>query len=306
VLDNMSLMMRGLGMAAFVSATALSAFVMARSDAAVLRWLLAAAAVAVVIHGQSEMSFHYAGSVVWAMCALGVAAAKPSVSARATRMGAAALIGLLASMSVVIGLGSASVQGSERLLDASADQLRSVSGDSAGRCEARIRVGSLVSGLSNQHYSMDARLPLAAAQQFELAARECDPSQRAALLEQAVDTLERAMERFDRQAILAAAVDAHARLAALNNDQSHWNRAIELATDLTRLDPHGIASWRNLGDILWAAGRTTEAAAAYQHALQNNANFELDELKQLSDKDSEGLRARIDRVRSSPSDAGSP
>ena len=67
------------------------------------------------------------------------------------------------------------------------------------------------------------------------------------------------MKRFDRQSIIVAAASANVRLASLTNDSTHWDRAIELAAEITRRDPHGIASWRNLGDMLWAAGRRIDA-----------------------------------------------
>jgi predicted negative regulator of RcsB-dependent stress response len=152
----------------------------------------------------------------------------------------------------------------------------------------------------------DHRQALAAAQQFVLAAEQCSTELRSDLLRHAVETLEEAMTRSDRQSLIVAAIGAHVRLASVTGDEAQWNRAIELAKEITQRDPHGIGSWRNLGDVLWAAGRGKEAAAAYERALQNDASFELDELKQLSNRDRQLIRDRTEGPRKPSQEAHSP
>jgi predicted negative regulator of RcsB-dependent stress response len=114
------------------------------------------------------------------------------------------------------------------------------------------------------------------------------------------------MARSDRQSLIVAAIGAHVRLAAVTGKEAQWNRAIELAMEITRRDPHGISSWRNLGDVLWAEGRGKEAAVAYEQTLQNDANFELDELKQLSNRDRQMIHARIEQSQASSQESNSP
>jgi tetratricopeptide (TPR) repeat protein len=285
----------------------MSAFVMARSDAAVLRWLLAAAAVAVVIHGQIEMTFHYGGAVVWAMCVLGVAAADETCNRRPHRIIDVRSSLLVLTVAVWIGaFGAVPVGANEKSLKSDARALAAIGENPSAACAVRRKVAEGLT-LNSEHLGRkDYRLPLAAVQQYKLAAAACDTSERVELHKQAVGTLERAMVRFNRQSIIVAAVEAHAQLAALTNDQAHWSRAVELATEITRCDPHGIASWRNLGDISWAAGRQNDAAKAYERALQNNTNFELDEFKQLSDRDRTVLQGRLNHVRASSGRAAPP
>ena len=81
-------------------------------------------------------------------------------------------------------------------------------------------------------------------------------------------------------------------LAAITGDETHERAAIDAAVDLTGLDPHGIGPWRRLGDLMWALDMRDEAASAYQRALENDTNFELDPMRQLSERDREQLRAR--------------
>ena len=90
---------------------------------------------------------------------------------------------------------------------------------------------------------------------------------------------------------MAIAVNMH--LAMLVNDAEFWQEAIALAGELTQRDPNGLSAWRRRGDALWAAGERAEAARAYQRALECDANFELDVLKQLSDSQRATLRQRI-------------
>ena len=65
---------------------------------------------------------------------------------------------------------------------------------------------------------------------------------------------------------------------------------------MTQIDPHGVGSWRRLGDVLWLAGARTEAADAYGQALANSDNFDLDPLKQLSEARRRELHSRIEQA----------
>ena len=84
-------------------------------------------------------------------------------------------------------------------------------------------------------------------------------------------------------------------LALITGDETHKQAAIAAATALTDLDPHGIGPWRRLGDLLFELGLQDQAASAYKRALQNNANFELDPMRQLSERDRRELEERAIR-----------
>jgi O-antigen ligase len=297
VLDAMSLMVRGLAIMAFLCAAMMSAFVMSAAEPRAMNWLLAAAAVAVVIHGQIEMTFHYGGSVVWAMCVLGVAsAAGPQRASRSVWFGLCSTI-----VTIAIGLwtciaGAIPASIVESKMNRAAADLRMPWSDQGHECSVRSSVAKTMfeAYLRNTN---DARPLLASTQQSMLAATSCLDSDRAVILESTSNVLDDALRRLDRQALIGEAAHVHVRLAALTGDDEHWTHAINLATDITRRDPHGVSSWRSLGDILWAAGRQADAANAYRHALQNSDNFELDELKQLTEADRRSIQARIDQAR---------
>ena len=79
-------------------------------------------------------------------------------------------------------------------------------------------------------------------------------------------------------------------LALITGDETHKQAAIAAAVALTDLDPHGIGPWRRLGDLLFELGLRDQAASAYKRALENNANFELDPMRQLSKRDRDQLK----------------
>ncbi|PJF24092.1 MAG: hypothetical protein CUN53_19580 [Phototrophicales bacterium] len=92
---------------------------------------------------------------------------------------------------------------------------------------------------------------------------------------------------------MALAAQINAQLAQLTNRQQYWDDAIRHAQQLTRRDPNSIGAWRRLADILWMRGDHHQAAAAYQRALECDRNFELDEFKQLSERERAAIIERI-------------
>lgn len=298
VMDEASLRVRCIGSLVFIIAAVVSSGVIARVEARFANWVFAAAAMAVLVHGQIEMTFHCGGSAVWAMCVLGVAGQGLQTGQRFMRPVAIFAVSLLAVLAALLeARGVFLAEFGDRIMTGNASMLQGNSVSQGANCETRTKVAESLQLNAGKLGQTDSRLAIAAAQQFLLAAEQCSSEGRANLVGEAVKALEDAMTRFDRQVVIVAGIGAHARLAALTSNQAQWNRAIELATEITQRDPHGMASWRNLGDVLWAAGRHEEAAAAYERALQNNANFELDELKQLSDRDREFIQTRIKQAR---------
>ncbi len=130
--------------------------------------------------------------------------------------------------------------------------------------------------------------------QLLVAATLVEGPRRRELIDGAVALANRAVADHGRPISVALAGEAAWFRAAQTDEPAAWQRAIDLNRRLTDIDPHGIGSWRRYGDVLWAGGRRGEAAAAYERALDHDANFELDPLKQLSDRDRDALRQRID------------
>jgi tetratricopeptide (TPR) repeat protein len=136
----------------------------------------------------------------------------------------------------------------------------------------------------------------AAAMQLELAGGHPACEQPTQLLGLAADLAERALYEHEKPSSLAIATSAHAQLGLKSGNKQALQPAIGHAQRMTELDPHGISSWKRLGDVLWLAGELDRAAAAYQRALANNDNFALDELKQLSPRSRSELERRIEQA----------
>jgi hypothetical protein len=133
----------------------------------------------------------------------------------------------------------------------------------------------------------------AAARQLLLAATLVEGRQRLELIDAALGAAWQVVNDHDRPTSVALAGEAAWFRAVETNAPGDWEEAIDLNGHLTELDPHGIGSWRRYGDVLWEAGRRDEAAAAYRRTLEHDANFELDPLKRLSDREREVVRGRI-------------
>jgi tetratricopeptide (TPR) repeat protein len=132
-----------------------------------------------------------------------------------------------------------------------------------------------------------------AVKQLLVAATLAEGPRRLELIDHAFAHAERAMADHGEPTSIARAGEAAWFRATETGDPVDWQRAIDLNRRLTDLDPHGISSWQRYGDALWESGRRDEAATAYQRALDNDANFELDPLKRLSARDRVALRQRI-------------
>ena len=126
-----------------------------------------------------------------------------------------------------------------------------------------------------------------------IAAVASEGAGREAGIDRAVALAERASADFGRPTSIALAVEARWIRSLMRNSSDDLDAALDHARHLTEVDPHGIGSWRRLGDILWESGRLDDASDAYRRALQADAAFELDPLKRLSDRDRETLRQRI-------------
>lgn len=260
---------------------------------------LVGATTALLVHGQIEMTFVQPGTMVWAMVALGSMGLPPNP--QPTRRSPLVMIlvaiiltlaGVMAYRGVIPAYGQQS-----RMLEAAA-MLRPIASEPANhelmlrqrRAAAAQLVRAYESWPSNVH-------PLnAAARQLQLTAAARNGPQPIGLLLEARDLIDRAIDHHSRSDSMVIAIDINIQLAMITGDAEHWRQVIDLARQLTQRDPHGVSSWRRLGDVLWIAGERVAAADAYRRALQNDANFELDPDKQLLPQQ---RRAISDRVKES-------
>jgi hypothetical protein len=285
---------RGLGILGYVASAAGLGLVLGRMRPAAVDCALACAAVALVIHGQIEMVFFDSGAVTWMMCILGLAGG--AVARPAGPRGPMAL-----SIVLLVCAGGLLLGGARKAFRAQATMFHAA-GLLYPPHEARHdRVRQREQAAELLGYAYDAMpswvAPLEeAVGQLLVAAMLAEGPQRLELTDNALALAERAMADHGTPASIALAGEAAWFRATQTTEVGDWQRAIDLNRRLIGIDPHGIGSWRRYGDVLWESGRRGEAAAAYQRVLDNDANFELDPLKQLSERDRDTLRQRIDSV----------
>ena len=267
-----------------------------RTRAAVVSSTLAAATVVLVVHGQVEMTFFDPAAVTWIMCVLGLAGGvSPRGGGPRTGFGVAAGLMVLA---VVLSstLATRAARAQTRMI-AAASMLYPPAQRPQQHAWRREEAARILLEAYRQTRSTDAVLLRAAARQTMIAAQVSTPLKQRALASRAVELAAEAADVHGGPSSTGLLAETAWLLAANTGDESHKQAAIEAAAALTDLDPHGIGPWRRLGDLLFELGLRDEAASAYERALQNNANFELDPMRQLSARDHRLLRERaIGRV----------
>jgi hypothetical protein len=287
---------RGVGILGFVVCAAWLGLVLSHMRSSVVDRALACAAVVLVVHGQIEMTFFDPGSVTWMMCVLGLAGgarARPTGSPPGLAAAVVLLafsVGLLISGARRMFIAQGTVSRAAALLyppeEARQDHLMQ-------REQAADLLGIAYGVMPSWVMPADE-----AVRQLLVAATLAEPPRRLEIIEKAVTLADRAMADHDGPTSIALAGEAAWLRAIGTGVPDDWQRAIDLNRRLTDIDPHGIGSWQRYGDVLWESGRRDEAAAAYRRALDNDANFELDPLKQLSERDRDALRQRIESVTS--------
>ncbi len=287
------LVMRTIGLAGFIAVAVITMYVLARSDPRLADWSLAAAVIALLVHAQIEMTLFQPGAVVWAMCVLGVA------GGAARRAGP--WVGYVAASAVVLAatyLGAAGVapaRGQQRLINDAAVALYPLSED---RCEQLGQRTRAIGLLEDAYERWPANvLPLqVAVRQAVLGAVAASGPDRVAFLQRAAELADRAVADHGTTGSYVLRANLRYQIARLDDDQASWELALADARELTLRDPHGIGSWRRLGDVLWEKGDRADAVVAYERALQADSSFALDELKQLGPTDRQLLRDRIGEV----------
>ena len=288
--------LRMVGVLGYVIAAASLGALLGRAAVGFADRALAAAAIALVVHGQIEMTFFDPGSCLWALAVLGLAARVPETPRAAAPWlasgGTAAMLALavwlgavqapraFAAQRFALEAARAVAEGTEREHD-----------PAAGRWAA-----AELLEVAWEQLPQDVRPLEEAARQWLLAAALAPPTERRPPIDRALERAERAVALGGRPGALALAADAWRFKAEHTADPADWEAAIGHAQALTRIDPHGIGAWVRLGDLLWEAGQRHEAQDAYRRALANSDNFALDPLKQLG----EGERRRLEERSPAP------
>jgi len=307
-LDDRSLAVRVAGVCAFAGAAMMLGRVLQAAHAA---WVICAATIALVAHGMIEMTWTQPGSAAWAMCLLGVAAASGSetrqVAARRAAVPGviAGIAAASASVTMFIGAVLPSLARDARVnaLSAALAAFVQAHRPSAGDLMLERRRVAEELAAEAEKWPPDWRLMDAAANQIitavDAAPRSPDAPDAAplGLLMDGLDIAERAVAEHGSPSSMALAAQLAARIALASGDDSRWQQAIDHATKLTVIDPHGLGAWRRLGDLQWAAGRRPEAAASYRRALQCDRNFALDPLKQLTESQRTEIERRIEEAK---------
>ncbi len=270
-----------------------------RTRGTIVTSTLSAAAAVLVVQGQIEMTFFDPGAVTWVMCVLGLAGGvSPTAGGRRTGFGVAA--GLMVLAVVLASTVAAAASRAQSRMIAAAELLYPTARQPEQHAWQREEAARMLIWAYDAVRSTDAMTLRAAALQTMFAAQVSMPDRRVELATRAVELAGKAAGTHPGPSSTAVLAEAAWLLAAITGDETHERAAIDAAMDLTDLDPHGIGPWRRLGDLLWELDIRDEAATAYQRALDNDANFELDPMRQLSERDREQLTARADVDRRKP------
>jgi hypothetical protein len=277
------------GIFGFVLATVALTRGLERTRGAVVVSTLSAAAAVLVVQGQVEMTFFDPGAVTWVMCVLGLAGGVPAAAGgRRTGFGVAAgLMVLAVTLSSTVATPASRAQ--FRMI-AAAELLYPPSQLPEQYAWQREEAARMLLWAYQATRSTDATLLREAARQTMIAAQVSTPEKQRALADRAVELAGKAAEDHRGPSSTAVLAESSWLLALISGDETHKQAAIAAATALTDLDPHGIGPWRRLGDLLFELGLRDEAASAYERALENNANFELDPMRQLSKRDRDQLK----------------
>ena len=294
VLDAVGQVARIAGVLGFVLAAVAYAGGLERTRAAVVSSTLAAATVVLVVHGQIEMTFFDPAAVTWIMCVLGLAGgASPRGGGRRTGLGVA--LGLIVLALVLSSRVAARAARAQTRMIAAAELLYPPEMLPELYARQREEAAQMLLRAYETTRSTDAMLLREAARQMMIAAQVSPADRQPGLATRAVEFAHEAAHVHRGPSSTALLAETAWLLALITGDETHKQVAIEAAAALTDQDPHGIGPWRRLGDLYRELGMPDEAASAYQRALQNNANFELDPMRQLSERDRRELEERAIR-----------
>lgn len=296
--DALALFLRIIGLVGYALLALAAGHVLSRARDWVLDAAVFAAMLALLVHGQIEMTFTQPGSVAWVMCMLGLAGpVRPGGRKSAGWIGAALATGAALWLAITAAIPATRQQA---MMIEAAEMLRPMSPLSENRVEPdspdAVALRREVAGrleVAHECWPVYYAPLIAAADQLERAGRHSAAPDNVAALSEARVLLQECIEQTGAARPTNLSFFIELRLAELTGNESHHESALDLARAMTEIDPHGIAPWRRLGDLLWKLERRSEAAEAYERCLTNNANFSLDPLKQLSERDRTEIERRL-------------
>lgn len=290
VLDALGVFVRLMGVVGYAALALVLMHLLLQVSEQCLNWSLATAATALVVHGQIEMTFFLHGSVVWSMCIVGLAGGGISAvpvarSVHSTWIGyTAGAVAATAAAIVFFTFALPSAIQQQRVHDAAA-MLYPLHSP-----HQRIAAAETLEEAYELHRTNPQAL-FAAIRQLELAAHESPEA-----VSHAIKVADLAVAEHPGLEAFMTRASLRVRSAMMTVGELAWQEAIADAIVVTKLDPHSNMSWMMLGDFYWAADMPELAAQAYETALANDANFELDPLKQLPARRRAMLEQRIAEV----------
>lgn len=308
-LDSASLLLRSLGAGGLIA----GAIVMARLASTsrhehALCWSLAAGAIAFLVHCQIEMTFTHSGATAWGFVMLGTLAAgcehgAAIATARRSLIGWTPAI-CLVTLAILVGVTRVvpALRQERAMSDAAAplaeiglDMIQHGRGPADRTREIDARRASIAPLEAAFEIMPSNHAPLVAAchQAFALAHLIDDRDEATAAAERAVRLARRVIELHASPGAHARLAVALRRLADITGDVAYRREALAEQLAVTRLDPRGLRARLALADTLWDLGRREEACAEYRRALDIDAAWRLDPLKQLTDTERRQVETRL-------------
>jgi hypothetical protein len=289
---------RGAGIIASLLAALLTMRAAAFVAPAALSIALGAAAGVVLVHSQIEMTLTQPGSAALALMLVALAAPASPGSRRTIALLVSLLLVLLAGWLSVRGITPAWRQ--QQLMIEAARELEPIARAARPTPAQIVQARTQASSTLRQAFDVlptNPDPPLAAARQLLLAAEYESGARRSARLREAMGLAALSLDTVSLPSYHALMANLNRALARTTGEASAWLDAMSHARELTKLDPNGLSAWKLLGDICYEWDRSDCATDAYEHVLQINANMELDELKQLPERERAEIERRLRELR---------
>jgi len=310
VLPVSSLLTRQLALVIIVVVAGLMLSIIAQARTHGVRWAMMAGSVALVVHALIEMTFFEFGGAAWGLAFLSLTGGAIPTGERGR--GALAIGAVTAAIGVYIGVDGArhATTQQSRIADAAyvvrPDIIERPTPD--GGLDIDIVPQTDMDLLATRRQAADllqaayeawptTPAPLEhAARQLALIRLLPENDTPVRLLFEAGEILGDAVERHDASSSIAQLAQLNVRLARVTGDPVHALRAASLFKVLCARDPHGVQAQRQLGELLYQLGQRDAATHWLTMALRNNAQLELDPLKQLAPTDVDRLKRLLERL----------
>ena len=253
---------------------------------------LFAGAAVLLVHGQIEMTFFHPGAaqVAWLVVAVAAARDRPPPSSTAVRWPHLAAPLLLLALAVgVLAPGAVRLSRQQGRLAEAARDLRDGDVDTA---IAGIERAIAALPIDPRPYRWHGRLSLERATRLAQAGRAGAAE---AVIDQALERLLASRSAGLAEAgLLRSRVQLQYRAADILDQPARRAIAADLASQLVERYPRGVQDHLFAADVLWRAGRTSEARRLYRRCLELDEQAYLDPLKQLPEKELWRVRERAE------------